>query len=97
MSLGLFKWSERLCFSYPSFTCAAAADGQCLVWELLAAQLSASSVLPLARIKESLGAGITRWDLVFDPEINSLLVCTNERKIRFALLLPYDAFVTLSR
>jgi hypothetical protein len=52
------------------------------VWELLAAQIGASSALPLARIKESLGAGITRADLNFDPESNALLVCTNERKIR---------------
>jgi hypothetical protein len=60
----------------------AAADGQCLVWELLAGQLSASSQLPLARIKESLGTGISRGDLVFDPETNALLVCASERKIR---------------
>jgi hypothetical protein len=69
-----------VCLSFAAHI--AAADGQCLVWELLAAQIGASSALPLARIKESLGAGITRADLNFDPESNALLVCTNERKIR---------------
>jgi hypothetical protein len=40
------------------------------------------SYLPLARIKETLGTGIAREDVVFDAESNALLVCLNERKIR---------------
>jgi hypothetical protein len=65
--------------------------GQCLVWDIPAVYAPPStghegagvlSYLPLARIKETLGTGIAREDVVFDAESNALLVCLNERKIR---------------
>lgn len=42
----------------------------------------AGSILPLARIKETLGTGIAREEVVFDAENNALLVVLNERKIK---------------
>ena len=57
-----------------------------------AAQLSAvaaaggdlgfSGVLPLARLKDSLGTAVTRQHVAFDPETNMLHTCCNEKRIR---------------
>lgn len=72
---------------------AIAADGQALIWEIPAkvpslptsVELAISPLLPLARIRDSLGAGITRQDLSFDPETNMLLVRIQEKKIRYSM------------
>ena len=74
---------------------AIAADGQALIWEIPAkvpslptsGELAISPLLPLARIRDSLGAGITRQDLSFDPETNMLLVRIQEKKIRYSMCL----------
>lgn len=61
-------------------------DGQCLIWEVPAVPPTGADastpIVPIAKLKESLGTGIAREDLAFDPEHNTLLVCLNERKIR---------------
>ena len=67
-----------------------AAYGQCLIWDIPAvapkqpspSPVDTASILPLARIKETLGTGIVREEVVFDAENNALLVVLNERKIK---------------
>ena len=75
-------------FFFLNIILCSASDGQCMVWEMPTTLTHTPDgpqfMLPLARIKESLGSGIARADVVFDSESNTLNICFNERKIRYA-------------
>eukprot|EP01032_Pedospumella_encystans_P018812 gene18812-21407_t len=68
------------------------ADGQALVWDIPALRegftplpsgdLASSSVLPVARLRDNLGPGLTRQSVTFDAETSILHTCSNERRIR---------------
>jgi WD40 repeat protein len=51
-----------------------------------------SGVLPLVRLKDSLGSSITRQHVSFDPETNVLHTCCNERRIRCVVAMLYLCF-----
>ncbi|KAJ1417686.1 hypothetical protein B484DRAFT_453896 [Ochromonadaceae sp. CCMP2298] len=67
-------------------------DGQALVWELPlragrlhipgAQGTGISSILPVARVAESLGGGAHRHQVALDPETNLLHACCGEKQIR---------------
>ena len=73
-----------------------AADGQALIWELPASLKHESApagmdgsnsggeltLLPIARLRDFLSSGMSRQQVVFDPETSILHTCCNERKIR---------------
>ena len=68
------------------------ADGQALVWDIPALRegftplpsgdLASSSLLPVARLRDNLGPGLTRQSVTFDAETSLLHTCSNERRIR---------------
>lgn len=70
----------------------AGADGQTLVWDVPALRegytplptgdLAVSSMLPVARFRDSLGPGMTRQNISFDSETNLFHTCSGERRIR---------------
>lgn len=79
------------------------ADGQALIWDIPALRegftplpsgdLTAHSVLPVARLRDSLGPSVTRQSISFDAETSLLHTCSHERRIRYVFVLCVWQFI----